>query len=93
MSKMSQLHLELSEQAFDLGFESLEEAFDNGYEVISDGNFAHLVKTEDEQDEAHEAWLKEKQVILGDLNNLLIHKAFDFDIIKRAIEFIEKGEE
>lgn len=33
MSKMSQLHAELSEQASQLGFHSIEEAEINGYEV------------------------------------------------------------
>ena len=32
MSKMSQTHAELSEQAYDLGYSSLEEAFNDGYE-------------------------------------------------------------
>lgn len=32
MSKMSQTHAELSEQAYDLGYGSLEEAFNDGYE-------------------------------------------------------------
>ena len=101
MSKMSQLHAELTEQAYELGFNSLEEALANGYEVDYDNyklvkhklgwseTVEYLAK---EQEKAHEAWLKEKEVMLGDLRNLLIHKAFDFDIIKRAIEFIEKGE-
>ena len=33
MSKMSQLAMELDEQAYDLGFESYLEALDNGFEV------------------------------------------------------------
>ena len=33
MSKMSQLHMELSEQAADLGFASIEEAEKNGYVI------------------------------------------------------------
>ena len=33
MSKMSQLHVELSEQASELGFESIEQAEANGYKV------------------------------------------------------------
>lgn len=92
MSKMSQLQAELSEQAVELGFRNIEEAFDNGYEVVSDGSFAHLVKPEDEQEKAHEAWLKEKEIVVGSLMNLLIHKVFDFDIIERAIKFIKEGE-
>ena len=33
MSKMSQLHAELSEQAYELGFESIEEAEANGVKI------------------------------------------------------------
>lgn len=87
MSKMSQLHAELSEQASELGFESLGEAEQAGYGV--DWENAKLIEP---QEMAHEVWLKEKKNVLGDLNNLLIHQVFDFDIIKRAIKFIEGGE-
>lgn len=87
---MSQLHMELSEQASELGFESLGEAEQAGYGV--DWESARLVKVEDEQEKAHEAWLKEKEIVVGDLMNLLTHKVFDFNIIERALKFIEKGE-
>lgn len=93
MSKMSQLHAELSEQANELGYETLEEAQADGYTI----NYVEgkLVKYEccdlaKEQEKAHEAWLKEQQIVLGDLMNLLIHKAFDFDIIERAYKFIKE---
>lgn len=33
MSKMSQLHMELSQQANEFGFETLQEAIDNGFEA------------------------------------------------------------
>ena len=44
MSKMSQLHAELSEQAYELGFESLGEAEQAGYGV--DWEHAKLIKVE-----------------------------------------------
>lgn len=47
MKKVVELDTELQKQATELGFEDVEQAFDNGYEVISDGNFAFLVKSED----------------------------------------------
>ena len=43
MSKMSQLHAELSEQASELGFESIEQAEANGYEVKFEDGGAFLV--------------------------------------------------
>lgn len=90
MSKMSQLHAELSQQAYELGFESIGEAEQAGYGV--DWDNAKLIKIEDEQDKAHEAWLKERDIVLGDLMNLMVHKAYDHSIIERAYNFIKKGE-
>ena len=89
MSKIGNYYIELTEQANELGFDSVEEALSNGYEVVK-GN---LAKAKDEQAEAHKAWLKEKQIVLGDLKNLIIHSVYDFDIIKHAIDFIEAGEQ
>lgn len=61
MSKMSNLALELDELAVELGFEDLEDAMNNGYEWVQDNdNEPHLIKVEDEQDKAHQAWLKER---------------------------------
>ena len=103
MSKMIQLHAELTEQAAELGFESIEEAENNGYEVISDGEWAKLVKSEDEQEEAHNEWLKKKSQVLTRLGQLQIylnnrteHGHFwgkdDWEVVADAIKFIEEGE-
>lgn len=89
-AKLSQLHAELSEQASTLGFESLGEAEQAGYGV--DWENAMLIKIDDEQDEAHRAWLKERERVLGGLMNLMIHKVYDHDIVERAINFIKQGE-
>lgn len=88
MSKMSQLHAELSEQAAELGFESLGEAEQAGYGA--DWENGKLIGVEDELDKAHKAWLKEQQIVLGDLMNLMIHKVYDHDIIERAYNFIKE---
>lgn len=88
MSKMSQLHAELSEQTAELGFESLGEAEQAGYGV--DWENGRLIKAEDEQEKAHEAWLKEQQIVLGDLMNLMVHKVYDHDIIERAYKFVKE---
>lgn len=90
-SKMSQLHAELSEQACELGFESLDEALASGYEVDYDeGKLVNPYVLDKEQDEAHEAWLKEQEIVLGDLMNLMVHKVYDHDIIERAYKFIKE---
>lgn len=65
MSKMSQLHAELTEQASELGYESIEEAEANGYEIDYDRSM--LV---DGRELAHEAWLKEKDKMLSILKGV-----------------------
>ena len=101
MSKMSQLHAELTQQAIDLGYEDLEQAIDDGWCV--DYDEARLYKRIDIQEEAHAEWLKEKKIVLNDLRVLLtkfkaladigsreaVHEKY---IIEHAIDFIEKGE-
>ena len=101
MSKMSQLHAELSEQATDLGYETLEQALDGGWCV--DYDEGRLYKRIDIQEEAHVEWLKEKEIVLNDLQVLLtkfvalanagsreaVHEKY---IIEHAIDFIKKGE-
>ena len=93
MSKMSELAMELDDQAVELGFESYEEAIAKGYEVdYEEHKLVNPYVLDREHEKAHEAWLKEKEIVVGGLMNLLIHKVFDFDIIERAIKFIKKGE-
>ena len=100
MSKMSQLAMELDEQAVELGFKDREDAMKNGYEVVSDGTFARLVKTETEQEEAHNAWLEERDSVIDSLNNAIYHNrrnndgkgTYEQTVMQRAKEFIEKGE-
>ena len=97
MSKMSQLHAMLTQQATELGFMSIEEAEANGYEV--DYEEQELVNPyvlcDKAHDEAHEAWPKERDEVL----NGLISVYNDIDVprdlkknIKHAIDFIKKGE-
>lgn len=87
---MSQLAMELEEQAAELGFESLEQAQNNGYEVISDGKFAKLVKSETEEEKAHEAWLKEKEDAINRLELTLENVDLDdVDNVQNAIDFIK----
>lgn len=93
MSKMSQLHVELTEQASELGFESIYEAEQHGYEV--DWENAKLIKTEDEQEQAHRAWLKEREEVVADLERLITAYAGAEAVtkpVRKAINFIMKGE-
>ena len=88
MSKISQLHAELSSQAYDLGFNSLEDALAMGYEVDYENS-----KLVDGREQAHETWLKEKQQVLDELTDVINDGELDWGEIVRkvehAIEFIE----
>ena len=90
--------LEVQEQAEELGFSTTQEALDNGFEVVRKQNgepyLAQFLSAEDEQDKAHEAWLKERFKVLADLKYLMKETDDDDtkDALKRAINFIEKGE-
>lgn len=88
MSKIGNFNLEMTEKVNELGYDTVEEAIADGWDSNEFYASYHEVKR-DEQEKAHEAWLKEKQVVVGDLKNLLIHGVFDFDIIKHALDFIE----
>ena len=93
MSKMSMIHAELMEQCARLGFQDLGEAEQAGYGV--DWQNARLIKIEDEQEKAHKAWLKERDEVLGGLNEMCagaVQGGYEQKILERAIEFIRKGE-
>lgn len=94
MGKLSEIAMELDDQAVELGFESYEDAIERGgYEI--DYENARLWKPLEEYNEAHEAWLKEKEEVLGELisvyNDIDIPKDLK-KYIKHAIEFVKKGE-
>lgn len=104
MSKMSEIAMELDDQAIELGFESYEEALAKGYEV--DYEKCKLVKRglgysetieylAKEQEKAHEAWLKERDEVLGELISVYNDIDAPRDLkkyIKHAIEFVKKKE-
>lgn len=93
--------IQLQESAEALGFGTIYEALDAGYHEVQDlvkGEFK-LEKIEDLTDrayrEAHEAWLKERQQVLNDLDIVAHSDSVPFEhkeIVKQAIEFIRKGE-
>lgn len=92
MSKISQLHAELSEQAYELGYESLEQAFDNGWEV--DYEKQVLVKKVDMLEQAHQDWLKEREEVIKSLDHLMLgYVEMGYDeqagVLQHAIEFIK----
>lgn len=90
MSKISQLHVELTEQASELGFESIYEAEQHGYEV--DWENAKLIKAEDEQEQAHLAWLKERDILCHELEMLVSDTPYQVykETLTKAVNFLRK---
>lgn len=92
MSKMSQLHAELSSQAYDLGFNSLDDALAMGYEV--DYENGRLV---DGREQAHVAYIVEREQHLATLTKMteLLRESDLPNIaseIEDAVNFFKKGE-
>jgi len=83
MSKMSQLHAELSEQAYDMGYESLGEAEQMGCEV--DWENQKLIPPEEA---AHNSILRERDEIIADLKKLVTRSEYDRRTKTRAVEFL-----
>ena len=92
--------IQLQECAEDLGFGTIQEALDAGYHEVQDmvnGTFT-LEKIDNmvEQEKAHEAWLKERDTLLKNLEEQeeFARESYEVDhtVIRHAIEFIRKGE-
>lgn len=83
MSKMSELHRELSEQAYDMGYQSLGEAEQMGCGV--DWENARLLPPEEA---AHNSILQERDEIIADLKKLVTRSEYDRRTKIRAIEFL-----
>lgn len=90
--------IQLQECAEELGFGTIAEALDAGYHEVQDlvaGTFT--LEKIDEQDKAHEAWLKEREEVLEEqreLHDRLMELGYDAlaESVFKAIDFIEKGE-
>ena len=83
MSKMSQLHMELSEQAAEYGFEDLGEAEQAGFGVDWENH-----KLLPPEEAAHRALLIDKERLLADLDLVVTRSQFDKGVIERAKEMI-----
>ncbi len=92
--------IQLQECAENLGFSTITEALDAGYHEVQDlvaGTFT--LEKIDEQEKAHEAWLKEKENLLYLLKEFAVqfegtlvhrHKEF-FDLYRRLEKFIKEA--
>ena len=70
MSKMSQLHAELTEQANELGFRSIEEAEANGYHITYTDN---KVKLAFDMSKTEEAYTSRREEILNKLDGVIAY--------------------
>lgn len=90
--------IQLQERAEELGFSTITEAIDAGYHEVQDlvaGTFT--LEKIDEQEEAHEAWLQERDEVLEELKNLHEYFVEEDDlhysiVVAKAIKLIEEGE-
>lgn len=103
MSRMSQLHMELSEQAYGLGFIDIEDAENHGWRVnyeqakLEPPVVQPSLDEMKEQEKAHEAWQKEREEVLEEqreLHDRLMELGYDAlaESVWHAIKFIQKGE-
>lgn len=85
MSKMSQLHAELTEQASELGFGSIGEAEDAGYEIdYSTG------RLESPEEIAHEKLMEAKEEILNTIDFVIARSPECRDKLIQVQKFIEQ---
>lgn len=94
MSKIGDFNIAMTEKVNELGYETVEEAIADGWDS-NEFYMSYMKEARDEQEKAHEAWLKEREQVLGEL----ISVYNDIDVpkdcksyIKHAIELIKKGE-
>ena len=87
MAKMSQIHAELTEQASELGFESIEQAEARGYTVKYSGNEAFLVP---DIDQAFEDLTREIEAKREAKQIEMVYEALNH--AKKAIALIYKDE-
>lgn len=95
MSKMSQLHAELSEQASELGFESIEEAEANGYHIAYDGTGWKLkLDMAKAYELARKDWEKERDDLLARADEVWENPNHDdlLELVSDLVAFIKKGE-
>ena len=94
MSKIGRVNLELQEQVNEWGYDTVEEAIADGWDANE--AMATLVGRVDEDEElenAHKAWLKEKEEVIKGLQYVATQTTgAKEEYVRKAIDFIEKGE-
>lgn len=91
--------IQLQENAEELGFRTIQEALDNGYNEVQDlVNGTFKLEKVDEQEEAHEAWLRERDEVLSIIESVKEdivelnggnNEHVAIDELNRVIDFVE----
>ena len=96
MSKIGRVNLALQEEANELGYDIVQEAIADGWEA---NEIAATLTKKDELEQAHEAWLKDREHILEVIRQLrldIVHmgepKKYDYALFEIEA-FIRRGEE
>lgn len=103
MSKIGRVNLELTEQANELGYDTVQEAIADGWEANEVAATLTCTDTYKELEQAHETWLKEKEKLLKNLDKVAEYfEAMGYPndyiptqhgkVIRNAIDFIDRGE-
>ena len=101
MSKMSQIHADLTEQASELGFSSIEEAEANGFHIdYTSKGWKLKLDMAKAYEQARKEWEQERDTLLTEAGDLLESTenfeptAYDDlrSMVRSLIEFIKKGE-
>lgn len=85
MSKIGRVNLELQEEANELGYDTVQEAIADGWEA---NEIAATLTKKDELEEAHKAWLKEKEEVLEELDvlNTYFKEIIDASAVEHNLE-------
>ena len=91
MSKMSRLNLQLQEQAEEMGFSTVQEALDNGYHVVEDLVAGTATLKDLNEELAHEAWLKERDILVHEVEMLINDTPYQVykDTLRKVVEFLK----
>lgn len=105
MSKIGQFNIAMTEKVNELGYETVEEAIADGWDS-NEFYMSYMKEVKDEQEKAHDAWLKEREEVVNGLKRMLdLWKGpyTDYELacalgqyqdnLGKAIEFIERGEQ
>lgn len=70
MSKISNFNIEMTEKVNELGYDTVEEAIADGWDS-NEFYMSYMKNVIDEREEAHRAWLEEREEVISGLKRML----------------------